>query len=73
MYKGVEQFAEQQYVDRWKPGLGTFSHRIGTVYSTKHVYHCDTCGHQYAFHEAAHEPFYCHTSRCQGVQLVSIT
>jgi hypothetical protein len=73
MYKGMEQFSELRYVDRWTPGIGTHGHCIGSVPVIKHVYRCDHCGRKYAFIEAAAEPFYCHSPQCQGVQVVSIT
>ena len=72
MYVGTEQVIQPFYRDKYVPGLGTFTVRGGERTITQHIYVCDHCGRRSAFHEPAEEPFYCHSTPCGAIKLVSI-
>jgi hypothetical protein len=72
MYHGMKKYAQLQYASRYYPGIGDLQSIAGIVEVDRHQYTCDHCGKNYAFPDQAQEPFYCHSSACGAVKLVSI-
>lgn len=72
MYHGPTQILAHRRRDKYIHGLGTFSVPDGVVYETRHVYTCEQCGREERSPCQAEEPFYCHSSACEGMHLIGI-